>query len=495
MTLTPSRDSRPDPPRDARPDGREPSWAARALRTIPGRIRAQLALVLLAQAGLLAVLAVAVDDARDSVRMIGHEEGPQVVATGTLYFALSDMDAQVSNVLLIGADHDLGIGRAESLRIYERRRAEADAAAVQAAQLAGGDPALRRTVQDVLDGLGRYERLVGRAMQLSEQDGHPPGELPPDVIDAYRQATDLMKLEILPKAYNITLDSGERVRHSYETERSAVLAGRSWLLLLGVVSLALLLVLQVYLARTFRRVLNPALVLATLGTVALTAVGAAVLTAHAGHIERAKEDGFDSILALSRARAVSHNAFADESRYLLDPGRADTYDQVYLDKSLSVVYPEMGDRPLNLENYYAALDGALAAYKPGIGQDVPFLGFFGDEARTAGRGREAAALQRTLEAYLEVQRSDEEIRRRASEGDRGAAIALRMNRSAGALRDFAAYDRALNELAGVHRDAFDGAITAADGGLRGWAAVPAVAVAAVALLAVAGVRPRLAEFR
>ncbi|QFG27143.1 hypothetical protein F7P10_18580 [Actinomadura sp. WMMB 499] len=462
---------------------------------MPGRLRAQLALVLLAQAGLLAVLALAFDDARDAVRMIGHEEGPQVVATGTLYFALSDMDAQVSNVLLIGAEHDLGVGRAESLRIYERRRAEADAAAVQAAQLAGGDPALRRTVQDVLDGLGRYERLVGRALQLSEQAGHPPGELPPDVIDAYRQATDLMKLEILPKAYNITLDSGERVRHSYETERSAVLSGRAWLLLLGAVSLALLLVLQVYLARTFRRLLNPALVLATLGTVALTAVGAALLTANAGHIERAKEDGFDSILALSRARAVSHNAFADESRYLLDPGRADTYDQVYLDKSLSVVYPDMGGRPLNLENYHAALEDALASYEPGAGRDVPFLGFLGDEARTDGRGREDAALRRALAAYLEVQRADAEIRRRAADDDRAAAIDLRMDRSAGALHDFAAYDAALNELAGVHQDAFDGAIEAADGGLRGWTAVPAVAVAAVALLAVAGVRPRLAEFR
>ncbi|MEV5829135.1 hypothetical protein AB0L25_26605 [Spirillospora sp. NPDC052242] len=509
MTLTPPRDPAPGEPAEpsepsassTRPAPPAPSgasrtgWTQRTLSTIPGRIRLQLALVLLAQAGLLAVLAVAVDDARDSVRMIGHEEGPQVVATGTLYFALSDMDAQVSNVLLIGDDHDLGIGRAESLRIYEARRAQADAAAVQAAQLAGGDPALRRTVQDVLDGLGRYERLVGRALQLSEQAGHPPGELPPDVVDAYRQATDLMKLEILPKAYNITLDSGASVQMSYETERSDVLAGRAWLLLLGVASLGLLLALQVYLARTFRRLLNPALVLATAGTVVLTAVGAALLTAHAGHIERAKEDGFDSLLALSRARAISHNAFADESRFLLDPGRADTYDQVYLDKSLSVVYPDMGDRPLNLENYYAALQGALSAYEPGIGQDVPFLGFFGDAASAARRGREADALERTLEAYLAVQRTDEEIRRRTAEGDRAAAIALRMDRTAGALHDFAAYDAALDALTSVHRDAFDDAIAAADGGLRGWTAVPAAAVAAIALLAVAGVRPRLAEFR
>ncbi len=122
-----------------------------------------------------------------------------------------------------------------------------------------------------------------------------------------------MKLQLLPKAYNITLDSGAHVRQSYETKRSAVLTGRTWVAITGLIVLLLLIATQLYLARTFRRVLNPALVLATLATVVLTAVGAGLLTAHAGHIKTAKEDGFDSILQLSRARAISHSAFADEA--------------------------------------------------------------------------------------------------------------------------------------------------------------------------------------
>ncbi len=36
----------------------------------------------------------------------------------------------------------------------------------------------------------------------------------------------------------------------------------------------------------------------------------------------AKKDAFDSILALSQTRAVSYDANADESSYLVDPGRA-----------------------------------------------------------------------------------------------------------------------------------------------------------------------------
>ncbi|TDD89956.1 hypothetical protein E1298_13525 [Actinomadura rubrisoli] len=466
----------------------------RWLGTIPGRIRAYAVVSLAAVALLLTVLTMAIGNARDSVQTIGHDAGPQVVATGTLYFALSDMDAQVSNVLLSGRDHSLGIGYDETLRVYERRRAEADAAAVQAAQLASRDMDLRQTVQEVLQGLGRYEQLVGEAMLLDRQANHAPGEPPKQVVDAYRRATDLMRLELLPKAYNITLDSGAKVRQAYESKRSAVLSGRAWVAVTGVLALLLLVAGQIYLAQTFRRLLNPALVLATLATAVLTAVGAGLLSAQSGHIRTAKQDGFDSILALSRARAISHSAFADESRYLLDPGRADTYEQTYLDKSLSVFYPALGSKPVILENYYAGLDQQVGAYKPGGA--APFLGFFGDEARaSSARGPEAKALVDTLRTYRVVLGNDRRMRALAAKGDRAGALGVRMGRTSNAIADFDAYDTSLSALTAVHQDVFDKAIKDADGGLRGWKVLPPLGAAVVALLVLAGVRPRLAEFR
>ena len=42
----------------------------------------------------------------------------------------------------------------------------------------------------------------------------------------------------------------------------------------------------------------------------------------AEHLRVAKKDAFDSVLALTQARAVSYDANADESRYLIDPDRA-----------------------------------------------------------------------------------------------------------------------------------------------------------------------------
>ena len=57
----------------------------------------------------------------------------------------------------------------------------------------------------------------------------------------------------------------------------------------------------------------------------------------AEYFRAAKQDAFDSILALSKARAVSYDANADESRYLLDPQRANRYEQAFLEKSSHVI--------------------------------------------------------------------------------------------------------------------------------------------------------------
>jgi hypothetical protein len=411
---------------------------SRRLETIPGQIRAYTVVALLAVLVLLAVLMAAIGNARDGVQTMGHDAGPQVVATGKLYFALSDMDAQVADILLIGREHDLGIG--------------------------------------------------------------PAGELPKNVIDTYRQATDLMRMELLPRAYNLTLDSGATVRQSYETKRSAMETGRTWIGVTGGLALLVLVVLQIYLAGRFRRLLNPALALATVATLVLAGAGIALMADQRRHLTQAKNAGFDSILALNRARAISHSAFADESRYLLDPGRADTYEQTYLDKVQSVLYVDPGDKPANLKTYYAILPGALRSHDvfiPDAERTLPppvLLGLFGDEAnKTIGPAHSDLGL--TLAAYARVIDRDREMRELVAKGDRRGAIELRMGRESGAISTFDDYDTRLTRLIEEHQEEFDQAIKAGDDGLRRWDVLPPAAVLVVAGLILAGVRPRLAEFR
>ncbi|MFI0354556.1 hypothetical protein [Actinomadura sp. 9N407] len=465
------------------------------LRTVPGRIRLYAALGLAAVAVLLAVLTATIGNARDAVRTIGHDAGPQVVATGALYFALSDMDAHVADILLIGREHDLGIGHDESLRLYETRRDEAGQAAIEAAQLAGQDPDRQKTVREVLQALGRYDRLVGEALLLSRQSDHAAGQTPKPVLDAYRQATDLMRMELLPRAYNLTLDSGATVRQEYEDKRASVQAGQAWVALAGLAVLLILLAGQIYLARNFRRTINPALALATAGTLLLLGSALGMLNGQLDHLRTAKEDGFDSVLTLSRARAISHSAFADESRYLLDPDRADTYEQTFLDKALSIAYVDPGEsKPLNLETYYTLIARTVGEYSGE--RDPAFLGLFATEAAKSHEAGTTARMSPMLMAYAKVMDNDRRMRELATSGRRDEAIALRMRReSGGAIDAFERYDRELVALSTLHRQRFQEAIRAADGGLRGWTMLPPLAALALAVLIVGGVRPRLAEFR
>lgn len=479
----------PAPPQ--RPAGRRPAagLGRLGLRTTPGRVRALAAVVVLATAGFYVVANIAVGNARDGLRVIGHDAGPQVLATGDLYFALSDMDSQVADILLAGG------GSAtvqQALSRYSQDRATADRAALQAAELSAGDPTDQATVRSVLDGLGQYERLASQAMVLDQQANRPAGPPAATIIAVYRQATDLMKLQLLPQAYNLTLAGGATVREAYEAKRSAASSGRVWVALTGLAVLVALAGLQIYLVARFRRRVNFALALATAGLIVLGVSAVRLLAGEATQLRLAKADGFDSILTLSRARAISNSMHADEIRFLLDPGRTDTYSLDYLDKSQTVLYVHSG----NLGEYYTGLDAAMRAYQANS-RSVSFFGFYGEEARA----HPGPALTAVLTRFRQVQADDQRIRQLAGAGHSRQAIAVLTGQTPGSSSyDFDRYDQAIVSLIGLHRETFDQAIRTGDRDLGrsilgSWAGLLPLAALGIAVLVIAGVRPRLAEYR
>jgi hypothetical protein len=454
------------------------------VRTVPGRIRAFAVVSVAAIAVLFGVTTFAIGNARDGLRVIGHDAGPQVVTTTNLYFALSDMDTQIANVLLIGKD-SLGRGREHALALYEQRRGEASDAILHAADLAADDPTEAATVRSVLDQLGQYERLAAQALQLNDQAQHAAGPPPADVIRLYRQAGDVMRLKLLPQAYNLALSNGTIVRHTYEDEHASVLLGRVWVGVAGVVALVVLVLFQIYLTRRFRRVINPAIALSTVAVLVLTVLSVSLLSREAENLRAAKEDGFNSVISLSQARAISNSMHGDQSRFLLDPEKADTYEQVYLDKSKRVLYaPDSG----NLDKYYAGLTKEVAGYP----EKDDFLGFFGAEAQAVTTTAQGSALEAMLRSYQTFQQDDKRLRQLVVAGQKSQAITHTM----GALSDnFETYDQALVKLTDLHRKAFDKAIGGGDAALGGWNVLLPVAALVAAALVLVGVGPRLSEYR
>ncbi|MFJ9556294.1 hypothetical protein ACIRPH_20965 [Nocardiopsis sp. NPDC101807] len=535
--------------------------ARRWLRTTPARVWLLTVVCLVSLAGLFGSATLTLNQARGGLDVVGHAAGPQALATTNLYLALADMDARTADVLLMGTGHDLGSGRAEALERYEASRGRANEALLQAASLiednaeeggtgadgsgeegaeeatagevatgedgagegdAGEGRAEERSVQElnlqaVLDGMGAYERLATEARLLNDEAQAPPGNVDEAALESYREATHLMHTELLPKAFNVGLDSSAIVRANHEEGQSAVALGLVWVGAAGAVTLVAMVVLQLYLRVRFRRRVNAPVLAATAGTALLTAGVVLALVASGGH-QRDAKDGLDAAMALSRAGAISTVMQADQSRFLAEPEQAgaDNYQQVYLERAQQVLF-----RPAdNLDDYYEAIGEVVAEYPdlPGPDgadrggadgrdgeedEDPGTLGYLGRSAQEAlaSSGREEPlpsqeqALADVLASYDALQAEDRELRAAADRGDTDSAVAIRMGIAHAEDGAFRAYEDALGELTGQHTAEFDGGIGRGDSVLAPWSwLLPAGTVVLLALV-VAGVRPRLAEYR
>jgi hypothetical protein len=461
-------------------------------RTTPDRLRGMAAVTVIVAVLLGVITAVSFTSIASGLRLIGQQSEPEVLATTDLYFRLNDMDAQVANVLLVGGQRGLGIDRQQAQAIYEQDREQADQDLQRAAVVAGSLPSAQQLVRTLLDGLGRYEALAGEAMYLDGQGPGQPGRPPSAALVLYRQATDLLRSGILPAAQALTDQNTAALDRAYQAKRSTALYGTLWVALAGVALLAALVSLQFYLMLRFRRILNPALIGATVVILALVAASATGLAAQAGHLRVAKAEAFDSIIALSQARAVSDDANADESRYLVDPARAGQYQQAFESRSQQLVQLQGA----GIFQYDAALARALSAYRANHA-DVRFGGYLGVEFRNITFAGERTAAEKALAAYQVYERDDRHIRALNRGGNLRGAIAFDTSYAPGNSNwAFTQYDNALVALIAINQRAFTGAIRAAQQDTNGWTElIPGAAVAGISILVLIGVRPRLAEYR
>ncbi|MEV0386778.1 hypothetical protein [Nonomuraea sp. NPDC050643] len=429
--------------------------------SVSGRLRTLAGLSLLTLTLLLAAILAGAASTGSGLRTIGHDAGPQVLATTGLYRQMSEMDALVAETLLLGREY--GPQQQADLTSYDQRRLEISESLLKAYRLALDNPAEQRTVESLIEGLGRYERLAAQARLLDMQSEHTAGQPPDHVVQAYQKATDLMHRELLPQAYNLTLETGTIVRRAHEAERSATSLARSAIIVTGLLALVCLLNLQVYLTRRFRRVFAPALVVATVLTAAGLVTGTALLNRQGQALEEAKRDGFDSVLTLTRARAISRSMHGDQSRYLLDRFRKDTYEHTFLDKSRTIAAVESTSLPDYQSKLRANFQGLLGT--------------------STGQDRE-----RLFAAYQKFQQADARMRTLSGE----AAIKFWDGELTQA---YEGYDKVLEGLIRRHESDFERAVDNGDRALEAlWRSVPA-GLAAGALLILIGIWPRLREYR
>jgi len=273
----------------------------------PARIRQKVAVVVVAAAALLATTSLLMSRAQEQARIIGEVAAPQAATASDLYFALSDLDAQVARMVLIDDADALSGSQIDALGTYRERSSQVDEDLARLLATADHAAVVRLT-----NDLATYREWVWQALTVESQlPAQPPGKLPPAALGFYTQATNVLHLRLLPGAKGLRDASETRLDRAYGQQRLVAGLGIGLALLLGGLLLTLLVAFQVWLVRRFRRLLNPALLGATVVTFGLVVSACLIFAGSAQRLGAAREDSLDPFLALSQTRAVSYDAAAD----------------------------------------------------------------------------------------------------------------------------------------------------------------------------------------
>ena len=249
-------------------------------------------------------------------------------------------------------------------------------------------------------------------------------------------------------------------------------------------------VLQVLLFRRTRRILNAGALAASVVSVVFVVYLVTRFTAAREDLRLAKEDAFDSIHALVRARSIAYDANGDESRFLLD-GRATHAFKVAYDQKVL----QLTSEPALHGDAYRELS-IFQALRGGKHRKPNYSGLLWDEVGNITFDGEYASAARAVRAFADYYAIDGRIRALAGQGKMADAVELCIgDRADESNAAFARFDAGLQSALDINRAAFDQAIERGRHDLRlaeFWG--PAFAVA-IALLTWLGIRQRLKEYR
>ncbi|MGW4977863.1 hypothetical protein [Streptomyces mirabilis] len=468
------------------------AWAALRRRywvSLPARLRLLRVATVSLAAALALLLALAGLAATSTWDTVAGRDAPRTTSAADLDLALNDMDAQAANILL--SSGNAGKGRLvtpyeKAVGFYGDARRAIGHDLRTLAVAAQGDHSDEQTVESLTDDFAAYQELIGRAL---ENDGRAGGG--PAALGDYREATDLLRNHLLPDARKLVDSNNRAFNTRYAHARSTLATQLVVAVVLGILLLASLGVLQWYLARRFHRILNPGVLAATVCAVLAVLLGVQALSATAAHLRGARRDAFDSVVALSRARAIAYDANADESRYLLDPERRDQYAQAFLAKSQQLY----GLKGATLATYDDELATTWQAYGSDH-DDLRFTGEFRRELDNITFAGERAGAEKTVEAYAVYQRDDRKIRALLAQGKEREAVAFCMGWEAGTSNaHFGAWMTALDQVTDINRRHYTASVQAGRSTVADLLPGALGALISAAALTALGLRPRLAEFR
>ncbi len=420
---------------------------------------------------------------RDAFKTIGKDTVPSIIAAQEIGYALADLDANVANALLGTAPHQQAASA-----VIEKQRLKVTDSLVDAAQNITYGDTEKIPIRMMTRDLGLYLELAAQA-RLRLSLGDVAG-----ATSTYWEATDLLHKKLLVEATDLDAANKVHLDLAYRAGGQETAGAEHIVIVLGLGLSFLLLYLQLFLFRRTRRVFSLPLVGATCLTVVLAAFLATRFVAARDNLRVAKEDAFDSIHSLVRARTLAYDANGDESRVLLEGGPARGLEPAFRDK-VAMLTTSPTARPPTAADLAARKAPSKPAAKTGgkgVARDTGLLWDELDNVTFPGELNSATAMMSAFRDYMVI---DAKVRKLAASGKTADAIELaigsRLDESNAA---FERFDGALVDTLNINRVAFDAAIDTTSRALKVAEVVLVVLSLAIAALTWLGLRPRLREY-
>jgi uncharacterized integral membrane protein len=221
--------------------------------------------------------------------------------------------------LLLEADQAFLAGGLEPPALTRQYDSDLDRASAALTEASRNAPEGRTqdSIQQLAAGVAEYAGLVATA-RANNRQGLPVGA-------AYlNTASTLYRDQLLPQTQSLFQTAQKDVTGGYGDARSTVWV--SFLILLLALLLVTLVLAQRQLSRLTHRTFNVPLVVATLATVVLVLTAGGVLIAQRTHLHRADRDGSTPVAQLAEARILALRERGDEALTLAARGSGGAYE-------------------------------------------------------------------------------------------------------------------------------------------------------------------------
>jgi hypothetical protein len=424
---------------------------------------------------------VTVSQHEHAVETVGHDAAPSVIAANQIKIGVEKMDAALADQLLYKPGQ---VEREESIADFEKWRIVVGKQLVAAAKNITYGDTEQIPIENIQNALGQFEMLAqaARDAQIAGKNA--------DALSFYRKALSIVEEKLLTSADALNKANSVKLESTYSQEESRSALSCGFLLAVGIVLVSLMVTTQIYLSKRFRRRLNVPLIIATLSTALFVQHLYTALRGDAAHLKLAKEDAYDSIVALLNARSNAYGADAAESRWLFDREQAQIHEKYFQDKVATVASfaPEH-----NFSETLARAEKQLAA---GSKYRLPgFSGSLADELNNTRFEGEASTALEALKAFSEYCSLDVRMRHLESSGAHDRAVRTGLGYSPSESKYwFSKFDDALQRTLEINQEHFERAVNQAFHDLVGMATLSRLLFLFSAVCIYAGLRGRMAEY-